>query len=115
MCVQFTKLRIRLCPGCCCLLLDFKAFGSQDTLQPTHKHFYKYCQNSYRDCPNDEFSIVEEIDSVYNIVAIATRGDECGQSRGGDNLYCRGADSGSHKRGDKRSLYPCGDLPGCHP
>src|SRR5260221_2669213 len=112
--VQFTKLRIRLCPGCSCLLLHLKAFRSQDALQPTHKHFYKYCQNSHRDCSNDEFSIVEEVDSVYNIVAIATCGDELGQSRGGANLYLRGTDSCRPNLADKPGLYPSSDLPSRH-
>src|SRR5437667_8911652 len=67
----------RLCFGCCCLPLDFKAFRSQGTLQPTHKHFYKHRQNSYGDCSNHEFSIIEDRKSVYNIVPIAPSADEC--------------------------------------
>src|ERR1700674_2682194 len=43
------------CFSCRYLLLHFQPFRGHGALQPTHKHFYKYCQNSYRGCSNNEF------------------------------------------------------------
>src|SRR2546421_1402189 len=115
MCAVSYTAQIMSCFGCCCLLLYSKAFRSQGTLQPTHKHFYKYCQNSYRDCSDDEFCIIEDGKSIYNVVPIAPSADEGGQSRGSDDLHRRGTYPGRDKRSDKRGLYARGDLPGRHP
>src|SRR2546422_10360907 len=101
----YDTAQIMSCFGCCCLLLYSKAIRSQGTLQPTHKHFYKYGQNSHGDCSDDEFSIIEDGKSVYNIVPIAPSADECSQSRGGDDLHRRGTDASRNKRSDKRGLY----------
>src|SRR2546421_7628984 len=114
-CVQHTILHETVSCFGRCLLLHSETFRSQDTLQPTHKHFYKHGQNSYRDRPNYEFRIIEDGDPIYNVVAIPSTADERGQGGRRHDLHRRGTNARRDKRSDKWSLYLCGDLPGCHP
>src|SRR6266700_1394994 len=104
--MQYTILHIIVsCSGCRGLLLHFKAFRGQSTLQPTQRHFYEHRQNSYRDCPNDEFRIIEDGESIYDVVAIAARADERGEGGRSDDLHRRGTNARRDKRSDQWSLY----------
>ena len=56
-------------------------------LQPTQRHFYDHCQNSNRNCPNNEFCIIKDSESIYNIVTKSSSSNERGQGSRSHDLY----------------------------